>query len=647
MQLLATGVYSRSGQRRDVRFRPNALNILTGKSKTGKSALLHVVEFCLGRNTVTIPSGTISDNASWYYALVVVGDQRIFIARPNPETATTKHAMVRFGGEDLEPLQHAELEVNADTDVIRDALSDRIGVERYTVQPEPGSLRYPIEVSIKQALFYCFQTQNEIGNSEVLFHRAADGQIKSTIRDTLPYFLGAATPEQFAIQRQLLNARRQLQRSLNEIAVVEADAAEQTPRIMRLLATAGSLGLTPANADALPSLSPRDQLESILHASRPEPDISPDLALLQGEATRALEELNGEVRRIDARAETLRSLQSARARAEHELAHQVDRLSAVEVMTPRRRVEGDPETCPLCHSVLPEPDETISAIQSHLDGLRLRLEAAVETDRQRQVAMEALLARRADATAEIRTLLARLDSLRRDETDEVDGLPIRERVAQLKGRVMQELERGVDTRDEVIILRGRAATLRGQVARLEELLAADSPETATQHALDQISGNLTEYARALELEGSEHHIVFDLPSLSVAALYPGGRRPLARMGSGENWVGYHLVAHLALHHWFATQARPVPRFLMLDQPTQAFFPEEVVDAAEDEDADWEGVRRQFTLLARYVDELDGAMQVIVCDHANLSDQWFQDAVVANWRNGEALIPTDWLEGNQT
>lgn len=80
---------------------------------------------------------------------------------------------------------------------------------------------------------------------------------------------------------------------------------------------------------------------------------------------------------------------------------------------------------------------------------------------------------------------------------------------------------------------------------------------------------------------------------------------------------------------------------MLDQPTQAFFPEEVVDATDDEDADWGAVRRQFELLKDVVTSLGGRFQVIVCDHANLADDWFQDAVVDNWRNGVALIPDDW------
>ena len=153
---------------------------------------------------------------------------------------------------------------------------------------------------------------------------------------------------------------------------------------------------------------------------------------------------------------------------------------------------------------------------------------------------------------------------------------------------------------------------------------------------------MTDYARAMQLEGSEYFVRLDPVQLTVAVQTPGGRVPLERMGSAENWVGYHLVAHLALHQWFVTNARPVPRFVMFDQPTQAFFPEEVVDAANDENADWEAVRRQFTLMHEVVDALKGDLQVIVSDHANLADDWFQDAVIDNWRNGVALIPSDWL-----
>jgi hypothetical protein len=38
----------------------------------------------------------------------------------------------------------------------------------------------------------------------------------------------------------------------------------------------------------------------------------------------------------------------------------------------------------------------------------------------------------------------------------------------------------------------------------------------------------------------------------------------------------------------------------------------------------------------------GDLSAIVCDHANLPNQWFQDSVVHNWRDGRKLIPQDWL-----
>lgn len=41
-----------------------------------------------------------------------------------------------------------------------------------------------------------------------------------------------------------------------------------------------------------------------------------------------------------------------------------------------------------------------------------------------------------------------------------------------------------------------------------------------------------------------------------------------------------------------------------------------------------------------VSTLTGDRQVIVCDHANLADELFQDAVIENWRKGVALITTD-------
>lgn len=649
MQIVSLGVYSKDGRRRDVHFRRGVLNILTGKSKTGKSAVLDIAEYCLGRDTVTIPTGVISDSASWYYILVEFEQGRVLIGRPNPETASTNRAMLQAGGFALEAPLFDELQVNADTTVIREVLSERLGIEAFTVAQDPGSLRASFDVSVRQALFFNFQNQGEIASRSNLFHRQAEGEIKAAIRDSLPYFLGAATPEQAALRRQLLVARRALQRTESFISASEAELEQQDARVTHLLDSAAHLGvLKQSSAASSGSGSARELLERLLVADLDEvPGVGP-LARRREELAAAGKALRAQVREIDDRVALLESLQRDVVESDREAGYQHDRLRAIELMVPKGSLRRavDVSQCPLCDQALAAPDESIAELQLVLQGLSERLSASHGAVARRQATITRLNESRGPLIEALQGNVVELDALAEQEVAVADGLTRRERLAFLKGRVSQELERGVDTAGDISRLRNDERRLRGQLARLEEMYERDDPAAATRAALDSISDQMTDYARVLRLEGSEGYVRLDPVELTVAVQRAGGRVPLSRMGSAENWVGYHLAAHLALHNWFVTQGRPVPRFLMFDQPTQAFFPEEVVDAANDENADWEAVRRQFTLMRDVVSELDGRLQLIVCDHANLADGWFQDSVVENWRNGVALIPADWLHQDQ-
>jgi hypothetical protein len=85
---------------------------------------------------------------------------------------------------------------------------------------------------------------------------------------------------------------------------------------------------------------------------------------------------------------------------------------------------------------------------------------------------------------------------------------------------------------------------------------------------------------------------------------------------------------------------------MLDQPTQAFYPSDrrrAADRGPDElpDEDQAMVRRLFALMRDTVTDLDGVLQIIVTDHAEIDESWFGNRVKHNWRDGKALVPRDW------
>src|SRR5262249_34617312 len=140
MQLRSISLYSHDGQRRDILLHPGRLNIITGPSQTGKSALLGIIEFCLGRRSARLPHGPITEKVSWFGLVVEVAGTRAFIGRPQPRGETSTRSMLRIGA-DADPVAWEALELNADAPAVRATLDDLVGLGAYEHESPTGALR--------------------------------------------------------------------------------------------------------------------------------------------------------------------------------------------------------------------------------------------------------------------------------------------------------------------------------------------------------------------------------------------------------------------------------------------------------------------------------------------------------------------------
>ena len=122
------------------------------------------------------------------------------------------------------------------------------------------------------------------------------------------------------------------------------------------------------------------------------------------------------------------------------------------------------------------------------------------------------------------------------------------------------------------------------------------------------------------------------------------------MGSGANWVSYHILIHFALHQYFIQANRPVPRFLMIDQPTQVYFPPEKDtnnDGIIQESSDEIAVKKMFDFIIDVTNSFEFGFQVIITDHAYLRSEKFEQCVREIWRDGVKLIPQEWLDSSDS
>ena len=119
-------------------------------------------------------------------------------------------------------------------------------------------------------------------------------------------------------------------------------------------------------------------------------------------------------------------------------------------------------------------------------------------------------------------------------------------------------------------------------------------------------------------------------------------------------MGYHIAGILSLHkHFSKQQDSPVPNFLVIDQPSQVYFPEswptenDQIDRASNKELSQDiiGVQRIFKTLSLFIKTLEGRFQIIVTEHAG-PITWKNQPythLVANWREGgdDFLIPNSW------
>ena len=93
----------------------------------------------------------------------------------------------------------------------------------------------------------------------------------------------------------------------------------------------------------------------------------------------------------------------------------------------------------------------------------------------------------------------------------------------------------------------------------------------------------------------------------------------------------------------------MPRLVVFDQPSQAFFPrdrETGGDLTELSDTDRNNTLKLYKMMFDVVAGLGGQLQIIAFDHADFSEPWFQESIIETWRDGAALIPGSWYSTEQ-
>lgn len=644
-QLLDIVLYGFNRQQRVLSLRPGQLNIITGASKTGKTALIEIVDYCMGSSECRIPEGIIRRAVEWVGVRLKLTRGEAFVARrlPAPGTATSSDVFYTVGASVVVP-QHADLRQTTNPKALEGLLSSHAGIRANVHEPPSGQTRCALVATVRHALLFCFQQQSEVISQRHLFHKQSEPFMPQAIKDVIPYFLGAVTDDHVAKMQQLRQMRRDLRSAERRFAEQESMRGEGTTRAHALLAEARDQGLF--HADQMPDSW--EQCVAALRDAMRHPVEQEQALAAAGDAFRQIQDertkLSNELRSVKAQLEAAQALSADRDGFTREGEAQVARLKSIGMFgNSGSTVE---QKCPLCQSDLSgNALPSVGEFEAAVGRLAQEVRSVQERSPQMDQVLQTLRDRLEDVKVRLRANREALDSLQRTNA-QVDLIrDTSARRSYILGRIGLYLESLPATATDEGSLRRQIEDLREKVETLESELSDEAIEDRLQSMIVLLARDMSTWAQRLQLEFSEYPLRIDCKRLSVVADTSDGPIPMDRMGSGANWVGYHLIAHMALHRWFTQRRRPVPRFVFIDQPSQVYFPRDRdVDGSMDglRDEDRQAVARMYQLTRDVVDPLAPGLQVIMTDHADINESWFQDCVVERWRGGRKLVPEEWL-----
>jgi hypothetical protein len=651
------GVLDKNGSTHFVEFF-QGLNIITGKSSTGKSAIIEIFDYCFGSSDYTVPEGIITANAEIYFTVLQFPTMVLVLARrgdsnscfikeinTSEEIDGLKSITADFFSKPyFMPLADFKKELGRYFNVTLTDVDEDIAVRGYTGRKSSTP-------SVRSFTSFMLQHQNLVANKHAIFFRFDEKEKREQTIDHFKVFLGIADQEYFILSQRFNEKMQELKKieiALPKKAEEKARAQEQISRALDEYSAISGTSLIESPVDSIIT-SPQRALDSISNAPVQINALSTifeqQRSELEKNRSAVLAKLRGLERRRSAALASVTFAENFR-----------ESVAAIEIPI---SAEVAVSACPFCESDTSHAEHEANRLSEAIDWLNneLRLspymrESFVEDEKKITSEIEIVRQELRNIQENLATLDKQTDELKKQRS-------ISELAMKAKLRVEATLE--------LLIARSgndldfRKVQLEKEIKTLNEQLKKYNMGGRLAEVNASIESAMQEIGQKFDFEDSYRpiNLKFSLDTFDLWHEASNGKKVFLRaMGSGANWLYSHLTLFLALHRVFSLTSNTgckIPPILFFDQPTQVYFPNYLNDDAEEFDAielaegtsrqnrvdeDLNAVVSMYNELIRFCDETEKVSgirpQVIVTDHADHLKLGgpisFDSLVRARWRS---------------
>ncbi|MCP3416222.1 DUF3732 domain-containing protein [Bradyrhizobium brasilense] len=630
--------YGNGGRRRTLEFDTDKVNVITGASGTGKSAIIDAIDYCLGSSDCKLPF-FVRNHAEAVAVHWTQGDSDLIVGRKIPKAGSGTNQMYVRSGRNLKlPDTSEALEGPTNRDTARALIEKTFGIQD-TDNPAVAAKAEKGRATIRDIPPYLFLSGDVIISRETLLHDLNRPEKARDIKATIPYFLGAVDQASVLAARTLRQLEAALAKIEREASAQERSQSLLTQRSMALLTQAQGVGLVAElpSPDASDKLL-LDQLAGIASSGVASTDTRDSEARVVMEDERR--GLVSELQTLRAKRQMIKQTIREATGYETAVSGQSHKLRLVE------HLKLDDGRCPVC-------DAQNSAGQAMAEQIRNSLSIVANE----VLAVDGMRPRLDDHSGHIENLIGSKYSRLKEVEAQLAGLVRVEEESVKTGSLLQERARVVGRIDQFLETTAKdfqtaSTDTTSLVSRIEHLRDRVDPQARRERLRDaenMVSAFATEMLVDLptEVPATGSRVVFSsAPNLSLVEPSRRAVLAMAEIGSDQNYLAIHLALAFSLQKLFETIKAPVPGLLVIDQISRPYYPKggdekrlREMEKDDDQVAMQQIVRFLFDETAR-----QAGLQVILIEHAYIEeDPEYVAAVKGRWTkaSGVKLIPSDW------
>lgn len=636
---------------KEIDFELNKINIITGASRTGKSAIIPIIDYCLGSSKCYIPVETIRNSCSWFGVLISSNKKEILLARKEPGKQKSTDEMFILEDDKIEiPMQISK---NATRKNVKYYL-DQIAKLSFLDIEENDNNQFLGRPAFRDLMAFCFQPQNIVANSNTLFYKADTTEHRTKLINIFPYILGAVNSEILAKRQEINRLTIDLKRKEREIQKLKNVSEKWIIEIKGWISVAQEYGLIQGDIE-IDDLSIQQLVELLKKLINIAPvdaninskkifDTSNEIVDLRQEENATAMKLTKAKSRYTEMSELFKSMDLYR----DSLTIQAERLNITKWLT---QISKQGHKCPICGSEnhnnndLKDFYEKLEGIEEECDYTK-NIPVTFEREYEN-------VKREIEIVSEHLSAVQRRIKIQNEKSSSNEKYTLFD-ISRFLGKVEYASETfnllGTDSE-----LQNEIDILTEQLSKLKDEVDEKAIEKKIYTALRIIANSGMKLIPLLDSERPNDPIRIDYKNLTVVVTSNEGRDDyLWEIGSGSNWLTYHIAVTLAFQIFFSNMENsPVANFIVYDQPSQVYFPQKL-SAKDDEkeidpkltDEDQIAVNKIFKTMAEALKLSKNPMQIIVLEHADKSIWGNVDNVheVCEWRGeGKKLIPEEWIE----